>query len=565
MARVPEELLKFRNWVAYEKRMSPDNEDESRLVLMNSSTGLEAKSNDSSTWSDYESAEAKAKTLENGGVLFMFGEHGKPCGIAAINLRNCYEDSLADNFDWGIGEPKLKPYAQEIVSLMDSYTEHLQTGGVRIFFRTTKSLHELDASIDYFKRNSALGIEICDSVYYCEVTGNGYSYNNNGDVKPVNERTEQARQVITKYFTKQELQTQERTQAESSESHNVSEPDLGISNAEYLASLFGADMKNYQKYGERKTGFSNLDGEDNKYQFIKLYPGLYVIGAVSSGGKTTFYLQLADNLAAMGEHVLFFAFEQTRFELVSKSLARLSQPEGAFYESNPTAIEIRNGQITSEVREAMQKFEAISQNSRIIECDFKTDISKIENTVEAYIKKYGVKPVVFVDYLQLITSDNRSDKPRLTSTKDIVDSNVRALKLLQMRHELLIFVVSSINRENYATSIDFQSFKETGGIEFTADVVMGLQSYIIHDKLFDGGATTNINKRRKALGKAKRATPRAIELRVLKNRYGLTNMSFYFQYYPQYELFIPATLRDMKDANQRLIDSLDDDEDDYEE
>ena len=559
---IPEELLKLKNWVAYENRTTP--ECESRIVLINPQTGGEAKKNDSSTWSDYQSAEERAKTLENGGVVFMFGEHGKPSSIAAINIKNCYEDKFTDNFDYTIGEPLLKPYAAEIVSLMDSYTEYLKTGGVRIFFRTTKSLHELDSSIDYFKRNSALGIEICDSVYYCEVTGEGRRYNNNGDIKPINERTEQARQVIAKYFTQTdpaktqepELQSENQTQ-ESSESQIVKT----ISNAEYLDSLFGADMKNFQRYSGRKTGFSNLDGKDNKRKFIILYPGLYVIGAVSSGGKTTFCLQLADNLAEAGEHVLFFAFEQTRFELVSKSLARLCQSGGAFYESAPTAIDIRNGRTSPELREAMQKYRAISQNSRIIECDFRTDITKIENTVEDYIKQTGVKPVVFVDYLQLITSNDT----RLKSTKDIVDSNVRALKLLQMRHELLMFVVSSINRENYATSIDFQSFKESGGIEFTADVVMGLQAYIIHDELFNGAEKTNINIKRRALELAKREKPRHIEMRILKNRYGIANASFYFQYYSQFELFIPSTLQTMKDASKELaakakIDNGDDED-----
>lgn len=43
-----------------------------------------------------------------------------------------------------------------------------------------------------------------------------------------------------------------------------------------------------------------------------LYTGLYFIGAVSSLGKTTFTLQIADNLAKQGRDVLCFFLEQVR-------------------------------------------------------------------------------------------------------------------------------------------------------------------------------------------------------------------------------------------------------------
>lgn len=50
---------------------------------------------------------------------------------------------------------------------------------------------------------------------------------------------------------------------------------------------------------------------------------MYVLGAISSLGKTTFCGQLADQLAGAGEHVLYFTLEQTTLELVSKALSRL--------------------------------------------------------------------------------------------------------------------------------------------------------------------------------------------------------------------------------------------------
>ena len=71
---------------------------------------------------------------------------------------------------------------------------------------------------------------------------------------------------------------------------------------------------------EAKTGFEELD----KNLFGGLYEGLYIIGAISSLGKTTFTLQLADQIAAKGQDVIFFSLEMSKYELMSKSLSRLT-------------------------------------------------------------------------------------------------------------------------------------------------------------------------------------------------------------------------------------------------
>ena len=53
-------------------------------------------------------------------------------------------------------------------------------------------------------------------------------------------------------------------------------------------------------------------------------------------GKTTFTLQIGDNIARNNNKVIIFSLEQSRFELVSKALSRLTyeysprQRENAF-------------------------------------------------------------------------------------------------------------------------------------------------------------------------------------------------------------------------------------------
>ena len=66
------------------------------------------------------------------------------------------------------------------------------------------------------------------------------------------------------------------------------------------------------------TGFDQLDEALDG----GLFEGLYIIGAISSLGKTTFTLQIADQIAKSGEDVLIFSLEMSRSELMAKSISR---------------------------------------------------------------------------------------------------------------------------------------------------------------------------------------------------------------------------------------------------
>ena len=159
-------------------------------------------------------------------------------------------------------------------------------------------------------------------------------------------------------------------------------------------------------------------------------------------------------------------------------------------------------------------------------------IEGILRTCMRYISETGIPPIVIVDYLQVIAPTDK----RMT-TKDVVDSNVRALKKLQKDNDLVVILVSSLNRQNYLTPIDFESFKESGGIEYTADVIWGLQLSVMNDDLFD--KDKNLKSKREKVKEAKSAKPRDIEFVCLKNRYGESNYKCKFEYYAEYDYFIP--------------------------
>lgn len=312
--------------------------------------------------------------------------------------------------------------------------------------------------------------------------------------------------------------------------------------AEYIDTLMSGDIEAFKESRDRRTGFAILD-ETAK----GLYAGLYVVGAISSLGKTTFCTQLADQLAAAGEEVLFFSLEQSRLEIVSKSIARRTAQ--ADITTAVDSLSIRRGYLPRHVLTAAKEYkEAVSNRLSIIEGNFNCNISFIGDYVRRYIQKTGKKPVVFVDYLQILQPE-KDEKGRTQSTKETVDTTVTELKRLSRENGLTIFVISSLNRTNYLAPIDFESFKESGGIEYTADVVWGLQLQCMNGDVFENSEKKTIEKR-KIVKEQKKANPRKIELVCLKNRYGISSYSCYFDYYPKFDLFVETTIYEAAPAVQ---------------
>lgn len=293
----------------------------------------------------------------------------------------------------------------------------------------------------------------------------------------------------------------------------------------YLDTFMREDMKQFQE--AKKTGFQNLDSASGG-----LNAGLYILAAPSSLGKTTFALQMADQLAEGGHEVIYFSLEQSRFELVSKSLARFS--DGIDEGSDITSLTIRAGFSNATLRQAIANYkEKVSDRVSIVEGDVNCNTAYIADFIRRYHRSTGTRPVVIIDYLQLL----QPIEDKRQTTKEIVDSTVTTLRRLSREMAITIIAISSINRTNYLTPIDFESLKESGSIEYTADVVWGLQYVVIHDKIFDNQG--NIKEKREALRNAKMENPRNVELVCLKNRYG-RDYQCRFNYFPANELFQDA-------------------------
>ena len=306
----------------------------------------------------------------------------------------------------------------------------------------------------------------------------------------------------------------------------TSKPD---NTSDYISLFMAGEIEKLKENAIRKTGFSNLDAETGG-----IYPGLYAVGGISSVGKTTFIYQMADQMAAAGQHVLFFSMEQSRLEMVSKSIARTTAQ--ADINTAVSSIKIRTGTLPPVVLDAADRYsQTVGGRLSVIEGNFNCTVSFIGEYTRKYIENNGVKPVVIVDYLQVLRPEKDPETGRKpTDTKQVVDYNITQLKRMSRALDIPVFVISSLNRSNYLTPVDFESFKESGGIEYTADVVWGLQLDIMNDPIFDKEKC--VKEKREKVRDAKAAMPREIELVCLKNRYG-RSYNVHFRYYPQYDLF----------------------------
>ena len=324
----------------------------------------------------------------------------------------------------------------------------------------------------------------------------------------------------------------------------LSQPLQVISTKEYIQTQYVADVDRFSSFEKRKTGFANLDN------IITLYPGLYALGGISSLGKTTFIHQLSEQLAAVGEHVMYFPIEQSAMELVSKGISRM------MYKHDPKtaipSIRLRSGYTSKEVMEAQKKYADVTKTLYIAECNFNTTVMDVRDAVRYHANDSVNAPIVVIDYLQALRSIDGRMAPR-----ESIDFALRVLKDLQVELSATIITISSLNRVNYLMPIGFESFKESGGIEYTCDVIWGIDLLCMDDPIFD--TQGHIKRKREMVNEAKRADPRAVKLVCLKNRYGISSYSATFEYFPAYDTFVPMNKIELQEyLRQQDIKQRDD-------
>lgn len=261
--------------------------------------------------------------------------------------------------------------------------------------------------------------------------------------------------------------------------------------------------------------------------------GLTVIGAISSLGKTTMVQQIADNVAQSGRDVLFISLEMAKTELMSKSISRETLLEVLENDGNirnaKTSIGITdaskyenyNDEEHELIYTATKRYAEYAGNIYIVEAFGQIGFQDIRELVKIHYEKTGQAPIVVIDYLQIM----KPDDPRATD-KSNTDKAVNGLKQISRDFKTTIVAISSLNRESYNRPISLTAFKESGAIEYSSDVLIGLD----FTKMLDDANEMDFEEE-------KDKVPRNITLTILKNRNGRTGKRINYLYDPRFNYF----------------------------
>lgn len=310
------------------------------------------------------------------------------------------------------------------------------------------------------------------------------------------------------------------------------------------------------------TGFSKLDEALDG----GLYEGLYIIGAISSLGKTTIITQIADQVASQGQDVLIISLEMARSELIAKSISRHTAirviETGGDMRDAKTSRGITTGSRYENyskkeiklIEDATRDYGEYANNVYILEGVGDVGAKQIRDMVAKHVLYTGKAPLVIVDYLQILAPYNER-----YSDKQNTDKAVMELKRISRDFKTPVIGISSFNRDNYESKVSMQAFKESGSIEYSSDVLLGLQLKGAGERNFDPT-------------EAKKANPREVELVILKNRNGATGSKIAYNFYSLFGLFkeldseLPETVSRIartertKEVKRNYLDEVDIDE-----
>ena len=266
-----------------------------------------------------------------------------------------------------------------------------------------------------------------------------------------------------------------------------------------------------------------------------LLPGLHLVAAMSSLGKTTLVLQMVANMALHGNDVIFFSLEMSRLDLFAKNISRHMFELDMNYRKTKalSTAGIINGEIHKSGNKLIYEhfFKAVNEYKKyadkitVIEGAIDIGATHVKDIVEGYIRITGTKPVVVIDYAQLLHPvDSRM------SEKQNLDYAIKCLKKLTSQG-VAIIAISSLNRQSYDSPVSLSSLKETGSLEYSAETVLSLDFEAMYSAYRSG------NPKSFDLDAEKKKEVRNVLLTVLKCRNGPMGMQIPMAFYPKYNYF----------------------------
>ena len=279
------------------------------------------------------------------------------------------------------------------------------------------------------------------------------------------------------------------------------------------------------------TGLQQLD----KALEGGLLPGLHLVAAMSSLGKTTLVLQMIANMAKQGQNVILFSLEMSRLDLFAKNISRHMFELDMNYRKttalstssilNGELYRVSDKEVKVQFQNAVEEYNKYAEHLTVIEGACDIGAVQIKEIVDGYIRVMGKKPVVVIDYAQLMYPADIK-----MSDKQNMDYAIKCLKKLAAQG-VAIIAISSLNRQSYDSPVTLSSLKETGSLEYSAETVLALDFEAMYDALRSG------NPKSFDLNAEKEKEVRSVLLTVLKCRNGPMGMQIPLAFYPKYNYF----------------------------
>ena len=213
--------------------------------------------------------------------------------------------------------------------------------------------------------------------------------------------------------------------------------------------------------------------------------------------------------------------------LLLKSVTRKSKLNNDLISLNNK--DIRNGGTSKTVENTVLDLKADETPFYTYYAKHSVEIEKLVQVMNGFCSDFK-DSVVIIDYLQYLQTEKN-----FVNDKQKIDYISRVIKdFVEDNPSVIAIIISSFNRAAYRSDVSMESFKETGGIEYFADVIWGLQYDVF------SGKESNTDKKGVSnleLIEAKKDNPRKMMIRCIKNRFG-EDYCVHFKYYPEYELFV---------------------------
>lgn len=218
------------------------------------------------------------------------------------------------------------------------------------------------------------------------------------------------------------------------------------------------------------TGLESLD----KWLSGLVGGRLYIIGGRPAMAKSSIAQQIAEHIASLpNKNVVFASLEMSVEEYTQRAL---------FRRCNINQEMLTRGMVDKDtIFETLYKeSEAIANENLYIIDNADCTLSDIENGIVNCINKKGSCDLVVVDYLQLMSNDNRKE----TDDYKTVSYNSTGLKKLARKYNIPVIALCQLSRSLESRQDKrpiLSDLRESGKIEQDADVVM----FLFREEVYD--------------------------------------------------------------------------------